>query len=161
MATDVVLAYFLYITFSNFLLLHLFHLAFHRDDKTNFQLLKHICVDSYWISQLGYTLQIFFLLLNSTQRLCFSFSINNANGIGAWNNTPSDHLLVAILKILTFEPTSIWTIKRQFVFLTWQAARMAISLLTVKIVISEQPTFSENWVTRKTSLSASYWLELN
>ena len=46
--------------------------------KRFFNFLKHIYIDSYCISRLGYTSQILFLLLNSTQPLFFYFSINSA-----------------------------------------------------------------------------------
>ena len=128
--------------------------------KQFFNFLKHICIDSYCISQLGYTLQILFLLPFPLTALTES-QPEIASRAGRLSNTPSNRLLVPISRIITFEPTPIWTIKRQFIFFIWKAARMAISPSTVKIVILEQPTFPANWVARKTFSSASCSLELD
>ena len=105
--------------------------------KQFFNFVKYICIDSCCISQLGYTLQILFLLFNNTHFACLFplTALTESQPEIAWragrlSNTPSDHLLVPISRILTFEPTPIWIIKRQFTFLTLKAARMTISLST-------------------------------
>ena len=154
--TELSIRYFIYISF-----------IWHSIEMTKqfFNFLKHICICSYCISQLGYTLQILFLLLNSTKPLRFPFPLTVftesqpeiACRAGRLSNTPTDHLLVPKSKILSFELTQIWTIKREFIFLTYKAGRVAISLSWYQ----NSQHFSANWVARATFVSASSWLELH
>ena len=100
LTADVVLAYFPNKTFYNVFRLYMFHLAFHREDKTIFQFFeKH-----------SFKKQI--LLLNSTQPPCFSFYINSANTIAAWNSMQSWKAFQYVMWPLTgshIKNSHLWT----------------------------------------------------